>query len=95
MKLFDDFFGTKKTLENSWEDQKVKEVATTHKGAPRGGAPWCLLGSRGPPLVVLCSIIFSFLPKKSSKSFIQFRELLFQHKKQHQGSSAENSASPG
>jgi hypothetical protein len=33
--------------------------------------------------------------KKSSKSFSSFGELSFLHKKQHHGSSAENSVSPG
>jgi hypothetical protein len=37
----------------------------------------------------------SFVPKKSSKSFVAFGELLFLHKKQHHGSSAENSVSLG
>jgi len=37
----------------------------------------------------------SFVPKKSSKSFVAFGELLFPHKKQHHGSSAENNVSSG
>jgi hypothetical protein len=39
--------------------------------------------------------LFLFSSKKSSKSFVQFWELLFLHKKQHHGSSTENSVSPG
>ena len=35
------------------------------------------------------------LYKKSSQSFVPFRELLFLHKKQHHGSSIENSVSLG
>lgn len=32
--LFDNLFGTKEALEASWEDQKVKEVSTRHRGVP-------------------------------------------------------------
>jgi hypothetical protein len=45
--------------------------------------------------VGLGSSIFYLFHKKSPKSFTAFGELLFLHKKQHHGSSAENSASPG
>jgi len=48
LKLFDDFFGTKETLEASWEGQKSHEEGTTHHGVPEGpGLPrWVVLTSR-------------------------------------------------
>jgi hypothetical protein len=38
LKFFDDFFGTKKALETTWEGQKSHEEGTTHQGTP-----WCLM----------------------------------------------------
>ena len=43
--------------------------------------PGALCAKGGPPPVGLCSSIFYVFHKKSSKSFIQFRELLILHKK--------------
>ena len=68
---------------------------TRHLGAPGGlarpGGLWGPCGSSAAPTKLPGSLL---VQKKSSKSFVQFRELLFLHKKQHHGSSAENSVSP-
>jgi hypothetical protein len=80
-----------------WNHAKMGlEVTTSHLGEPGpSGAPWW---------VVPTSWLFwpsheassaSFVSKKIVKMFVAFGELLFLHKKQHHGSSAENSASPG
>ena len=60
-----------------------------------GGVPWWVVPTQVPPPVVLGSRNSHILYKKSSWSFVPFRELLFLHKKQHHGSSAENNVSPG
>jgi hypothetical protein len=68
---------------------------TQHQGAPQGGRPgvvWAPWASSGPSSKLPGALS---LYKKSSKSFVAFGELLFLHKKQHHGSSAENSVSPG
>ena len=71
------------------------EVGTIHQGAPGGLArPGGLCpprGSSGPPTKRLVPLLL----KKSSKSFEQFQELSFSAQKQHHGSSAKNSVSPG
>ena len=68
------------------------EVPGRAWGVARPGALWAL---GGPPPVGLGSSIFYLFHKKSPKSFIQFQELLFLHKKQQHGNSAENSVSQG
>jgi hypothetical protein len=55
-------------------------VGTTHLGTPGGGAPWWVVPTQCPPPVVLGSRNSLLLYKKSSQSFIPFRELLFLHK---------------
>ena len=45
-----------------------------------GGAPWWVVPTQVPPLVVLGSRNSHLLSKKSSQSFVPFRELLFLHK---------------
>ena len=57
--------------------------------------PGGLCPPRCSPPVVLGYGNSLLLCKKSSQSFVPFRELLFLHKWQHHGSSAENNASPG
>ena len=72
------------------------QVGTTHLGAPGEGArPGGLCPTRGLSLVGLGSRNSYYWYKKSSQSFVTFRELLFLHKKQHRGSSVENSVSLG
>ena len=79
-----------------WNHVKRSHVGPTrYHGVPGGvarpGASWAL---GGPPPVGLGSSISYLFHKKSPNSFIQFQELLFLHKKQHHGSSAENIVSP-
>ena len=73
-------------------------------GSPRGigarpgggggvGAPPPSWAPRASPPVDFCSNIFYIFQKNSLLIFIAFRELLFLHKKQHHGSSAENNVS--
>ena len=69
-------------------------------GATRWGQPtWARLGGLCPPRcpspVGLGSRNSYYWYKKSSQSFVPFRELSFLHKKQHHDSSVENNASPG
>ena len=79
-----------------WRRYHVKmglEVSTTHRGKP--GAPWWVVPSSWLFWPSHEASGVSFVPKKSSKSFSSFEELSFLHKKQHHGSSAENSVSLG
>ena len=56
-------------------------MGATHQGTPGGGgAPWWVVLPQGPPSVVFGSSIFLLFHKKSPKSFVPFRELLFLHK---------------
>ena len=64
-------------------------------GCARRGRPGGLCPPRCPHPVDLGSRNSYLLYKKSSQSFVPFREFLFLHKKQHHGSSAKNSVSPG
>ena len=53
--------------------QRWAEEATTHQGAPGGpSVPWCLVLTRWPPPVVICSSISYLFHKNSSWSFNLF-----------------------
>ena len=72
------------------------KVSTTHLGAPGPpGAPMCLAPYSWIFSPSHGASSASFVPKKSSKSFVAFGELRFLHKKQHHGSFAENNVSLG
>ena len=59
------------------------------------GAPWCLVATSFTFWSFHEAYTSSFVPEKTANSFAAFGELLFLHKKQHNGSSAENIVSPG
>ena len=81
----------------------IENKSGGHTGCPRGtgecprgvGAASTLVGPTGLLSDNFCSSIFLYFPKKSPLIFSAFRALLFLHKKQHHGSSAENSINPG
>jgi hypothetical protein len=80
-------------------------IGITQKGATRApqgnstqpphGTPCCLVSSSWGFLSFHEASGVSYVPKKSSIFLGSIQELLFLHKKQHHGSSAENSVSPG
>ena len=61
------FFYVKMTYIPKDGHRRWAEEATTHQGAPGGpGVPWCLVVTRWPPPVVICSSNSYILHKKSS-----------------------------
>ena len=62
---------------------------------PRGARPPSSWAPQDSSPITFCSSIFYIFQKKSPLIFSAFPELLFLHKKQHHGSSAENNVSPG
>ena len=64
---------------------RVGVCGATRWGQPtwarlEGGAPWWVVPTQVPPPVILSSRNSLLLYKKSSQSFVPFRELLFLHK---------------
>ena len=88
--LFIEFFGI--GFMSRWASRWARYTWARLGGLARPGGLCPPRGSSVPPTKLRGSLLFQ---KKSSKSFIQFRELLFLHKKQHHGSSTENSVSLG
>ena len=61
------FFQVKITYIQEDGHRRWAGLSTTHQGATQGpGVPWCLVLTRWPPPVVICSSISYLFHKKSS-----------------------------
>jgi hypothetical protein len=71
-------------------------VGSTHHGVPGGGgAPWWVVLHQAPPSGGSWLQYFLFIPQKILEKFRGILRTFIFAQKQHHGSSAENSVSPG